>query len=225
MIFKNLSLFIALQLLAFVSLGQTLYRGIVVDSTTISSLTGVHIKKKNSTDLVTTNNAGIFTISARPTDTLIFSYVSYKPLELPLLFEETILFIRLNENVKILNEVTIKATSLQPSSVSRSPRAMPRPMAASGAVYSPFEYFSKRQKEKRKLLKLIQENDKTITYLQVVMDEEIRESLINEFDLTEAQYYDLLAKFNQQSASLQYSKDPGVIIDRLKDFLKMTTKR
>jgi len=92
-------------------------------------------------------------------------------------------------------------------------------MSAAQGIFSPIDYFSRWQKEKRKLLKFIQESDRTLTYLQVVSDQEIREELIEEYDLTESQYYDLLAKFNQQSGTIQYSTNADEIKKSLKGFL------
>jgi len=220
---KNLILLFLFLLGSIVGYGQTLYRGIVVDSASVTELSDVHVKIKNSARGVTTTSKGIFLIDASPTDTLLFTRVGYTYFELPLLFEETALFIRLSEQVNLLKEITIRANRLQPSTITRSARTLPRPMSAEVGFFSPIDYFSRWQKEKRRLLKLIQENDRTITYLQVVSDQEIRELLMEEFSLTENQYYDLLAKFNQQSGAVQYSTNPDEIITSLKNFLKKSS--
>jgi len=215
----RLILFSFLLTLTIGSYAQTIYRGIVVDSASVFALQDVHVKIKNSARGVTTGEHGIFLIQALPTDTLLFTRVGYILFELPLLFEETALFVRLSEQVNILKEITINATHLNPSTITRSPRKLPTPMSGAEGVFSPFDYFSKWQKEKRKLLRFIQESDRTITYLQVVSDQETREELMEEYALNESQYYDLLAKFNQQSGDLQYSIDPGEIKKSLKSFL------
>jgi hypothetical protein len=209
--------------LLFIPLGgytQTLYRGIVVDSASVAALRDVHVKIKNSARGVITNSNGIFSIEATSADTLVFTRVGYMYFELPLLFEETALFIRLTEQVNVLKEITIRASRLNTSTITRSPRTAPRPMSASQGIFSPIDYFSKWQKEKRKLLKYIQENDRTLTYLQVVSDQETRESLMVEFELTEDQYFDLLASFNKQSGTLQYSTSSEEITTSLRNFLK-----
>ena len=216
---KNLFFLFFLLLLSLGSFAQTHYRGIVVDSASVSALRDVHVKIKNSARGVTTNANGIFSIDALSTDTLIFTNVGYIYFELPLLFEETALFIRLSEQINVLKEITIRASRLNVSSITRSQRIAPRPMSAAQGIFSPIDYFSRWQKEKRKLLKFIQESDRTLTYLQVVSDQEIREELIEEYDLTESLYYDLLAKFNQQSGAIQYSTNPDEIKKSLKGFL------
>jgi hypothetical protein len=204
--------------------GQTQYRGIVVDSATLSALPGVHVKIKNSVRLVTTDPKGMFSIQALPTDTLLFTIVGFHSLELPLFLEETSLFIRLSEFVRVLDEVTIRSIKLQNSPITRRARTLPRPLPKDDAIFNPLEYFSKRQKDKRKALKLIQENDRTLTYLQVVMDNAIREALLEKYELTEAQYYELLVKFNKQSGMLKYETDSDKIIDSLEAFLVQETE-
>jgi hypothetical protein len=218
-------LFLISVLMPATLFAQQTYRGIVVDSSSVSALPGVHVTVKHSTKGVTTSASGSFIIQAMPTDTLVFTSVGYTSLELPLLFEETALFIRLRETIRLLSEITIKASRLDPNIIVRSPRTAPRPMTAGEGIFSPIDYFSRWQREKRKLLKWIEESDRTLTYLQVVSDQEIREQLMEEFELDETVYYDLLAQFNQRSAkSLQYSTNPQEIITSLKSFLSSYAK-
>lgn len=215
----TLSLLILALFASIKGFGQSTYHGIVVDSASVSGLSGVHIKIKNSPRGAISEPSGEFFIKATSMDTLLFTRVGHKTLELPLLFEENALFIRLTENVRLLSEITIQATRLNSSAIDRSERTLPRPMKPYEGVFSPFDYFSKWQKEKRMLLKYIEENNRTLTYLQVVSDQETRENMMDEFKLSEQQYYQLLAKFNQQSNTLQYSTNPAEIITALKSFL------
>lgn len=200
------------------SSGQNIIRGIVVDSASFTALSGVHVTIKNSIQGTSTNSQGFFSITAQPTDTLLFSSVGYSSVEIPLLFEEDGFLIRLHEKSKVLPEIIIKGTRLSPNDIIRTPRVLPKPMSAGEGVFSPIDYFSKWQREKRKLLKLIQENDRTITYLQIVNDQEIRETIMEEHSLTEQAYYELLVKFNQQSSNVLYSTNPQEIITSLKTF-------
>jgi hypothetical protein len=216
------SLFFLIAIHGFVSTvySQTFYQGIVADSSSLEVISGVHVKVKNSVQGTVTNRNGRFSIAASSFDTLVFSFIGYKTLEVPLIFEETTLLIRLRENINLLKEIIITASRLTGSEVTRSVRVLPRVMSGAEGVFSPIDYFSRWQKEKRKLLKMIEESDRTITYLQVVSDQLIREELIETFELTENQYYDLLARFNQQSGAVQYATDPDVIYTALKSFLQ-----
>jgi len=205
-------------LIAIHSSGQNIIRGIVVDSVSFTALSGVHVTVKNSIQGTSTNGQGFFSITAQPTDTLLFSLVGYSSVEVPLLFEEDGFLIRLHEKSNVLPGIIIKGTRLSPNDIIRTPRILPKPMSAGEGVFSPIDYFSKWQREKRKLLKLIQENDRTITYLQVVNDQEVRETIMEEHSLTEQAYYELLVKFNQQSSNVLYSTNPQEIITSLITF-------
>lgn len=213
-----LSVFAFLLVIAIHSRGQTIIRGIVVDSVSFTALSGVHVTVKNSIQGTSTNSQGFFSITAQPTDTLFFSLVGYSSVEIPLLFEEDGFLIRLHEKSIVLPEIIIKGTRLSPNDIIRTPRVLPKPMSAGEGIFSPIDYFSKWQREKRKLLKLIQENDRTITYIQTVNDQEVRETIMEEHSLTEQAYYELLVKFNQQSSNVLYSTNPQEIITSLKTF-------
>lgn len=221
MIVARLVLVIALMATGFTAFSQKTYRGIVVDSVAVSALPGVHVKLKNAARGVITDGKGMFTIAASPTDTLLFTLVGYHTLELPLLLEEDALIIRLGEHITFLKEITVQSTRLLENTITRSTRTyVPKPISDASAATSPFDYFSRWQRERRKLVKLVEENNRTLVYLQVVSDQEIRESLMDEFELTEREYYDRLVTFNAQSGDLRYATDPDEIVRALKSFLK-----
>ena len=198
---------------------QRTTHGIVVDSATLAVLPGVHVRIKNSNRGTSTNAKGEFFIAAKPTDTLLLSSIGYVDLVLPLLFEEQDILIRMREKVFILKEVVISSTPLGPTTVTRSVRTMPRKMSTAEAFSSPWDYFTRGQKDKRKTTKLINENNRIKTYVEVVHDQLLREDIMREFDLTETQFYSMLADFNRQKqGALLYSTDKNEIISSLKDF-------
>ena len=199
---------------------QKITRGIVVDSISLKALAGVHVRVKNTGRVAVTNATGIFTLSTSVADTLVLSFVGYNTLELPLLFEEDDILIRVSERIQVLKEITITGTRLYESQIVRTPRTQPRKMTAADGFSSPWEYFSRGQREKRKVVKLINENDRIKTYIQVINDQVIREDIIEAHGLTEVEYYSTLAKFNQQSIDVLYSTDEYVIMNSLKSFFK-----
>jgi hypothetical protein len=203
------------------ALSQTTTRGIVVDSLTLRALPGVHVRIKNSDTGTVTNGQGVFTLSTTPADTLVLTLVGYNALELPLFLEESDIFLRLSERIRMLKEITINATRLYENEVSRAPRSVPRKMSAADGFRSPWEYFARGQREKRKVVKLINENDRIRTYIRVINDQEIREEIMEAHELSETDYYGGLAKFNQQSDDVLYSTDINVIVRSLKTFFKM----
>ncbi|MDL5046387.1 carboxypeptidase-like regulatory domain-containing protein [Oscillatoria amoena NRMC-F 0135] len=203
------------------AISQSDYRGIVVDSLTLAALPGVHIRVKNTTIGTRTTDKGVFSITAKPADTLLISMIGYNTVELPLLFEESGILIRLSEKVNLLNEVTISGTRIMEAT--RTYRPPPKPMNIS-ALSSPFDYFSRWQREKRKLQKVVDENNRSFVYVQVVSDPELRELLMEEFNLTEPEFYELLVKFNTQRTDIVYSTDSQLIIESLKKFLYQSSR-
>jgi hypothetical protein len=97
-------------------------------------------------------------------------------------------------------------------------------MSALEGVLAPWDYFWKLEREKRKLTRIVEEHNKTQTYLQVVNDPVVKEIIMKAYDLTELIYYETLADFNQQRRSIAYSTDPEEIMESLHDFFKKKTQ-
>ncbi len=199
------------------------YTGYIADSITLAPLADVHVALKGRLAGTVSSENGFFSVAALPTDTLVFSLTGYVPYELPLIFEEDILFVRLREKITYLDEIKITASRLLETA--RPARSLPKPLPESSAFTSPFEYFSRWQREKRKLLRLADENNKTFLYNQIVNDPFIRKDLLQEFNLSETTYYNLLVKFNQQKPEVQYFTDVDKIIIALRNFIKQQTQK
>src|SRR5918993_908025 len=206
---KKSYLTVLILMLSFSGVAQKITHGIVVDSVSLTALQGVHVKVKNSERGTSTNSKGEFYIATQPTDTLLLTRIGYNDLAVPLLFEEEDILIRLKERVRLLKEITIRAT-----------RSMPRKMSTADAFSSPWEYFTRGEKDKRKATKLINENNRIRTYVEVIHDQLLREEIIDEFNLSETEYYATLAAFNKQSQDVLYSTDKHEIITSLKDFFR-----
>jgi len=197
---------------------QKIYRGIVVDSAQLINLPDVHIAVKHANRGTTTNASGSFLISAKTTDTLVFSAVGYKPVELHLMFEEDALFILLKENTLLLSEVTIKATRLYPNKIEDRTKVAPRTLSGVEGFVSPFDYFWKVEREKRKLSRVIEENNRTQTFRQVITDPDVKAILLKDYELDEDTYYQIVEKFNLQHAAVHYFTDPDAIMEALHTF-------
>jgi hypothetical protein len=215
-------LFLAFVLMMSLSgFAQKQTHGIVVDSLTMAALQGVHVRVKNSDRGTVTNAKGEFYINTTAADTLLLSRVGYLDLSIPLLFEEEDILIRMKERVRYLKEITISGTRLNPSEVTRSVRTAPRKMSTADAFSSPWDYFTKGEKDKRKTVKLINENNRIKTYVEVINDMLIREDIMGELGLSETEYYATLAEFNKQSAgTVLYSTDRYEIMEALKYFFR-----
>lgn len=190
----------------------------MVDSLTLKALPGVNVRIKHSSRGAITNSTGVFTLATSPIDTLVLSLVGYHTLELPLLFEEEDILLRMGERVNYLKEVTIQGSRLYDKEIVRTEHRQYHKMSTPEAFSSPWTYFSRGEREKRKVVRLINENDRIRTYIQVINDAEIRESIMDKHELTEVEYYNTLAKFNEQSSDVLYSTDPYVIESSLKSF-------
>jgi hypothetical protein len=198
------------------------YSGYLADSLTLIPLAGVHVAVKSRLVGTVSSEKGFFSITASPADTLVFSLTGYHTYELPLLFEEDVLFIRLREKVTYLDEVEITASRLPLTS--RPARPLPRPLPEASAFASPIEYFSRWQREKRQLLRLTEANNSIFVYNQVINDPHLQRELIAEFNITQAEYYNLLTLFNRQHREVQYFTDAEKIIEALRNFIKQQTK-
>jgi CarboxypepD_reg-like domain len=197
---------------------QTIYRGIVVDSASLVNLPGVHISIKHTSKGVASNTSGGFLISAKPVDTLVFSAIGYHTLELPLMFEEDALFIMLRENVTLLNAVTIQSYRLYPNQIENRTKVTPRTMSKIQMFESPFDYFWKLEREKRKLTRVIEENNRTQTFRQVITDPDVKKIMMEDHHINEETYYSLIEQFNIQHPAVHYFTDPDAIMEALHGF-------
>jgi CarboxypepD_reg-like domain len=213
-------LFILLSVSAITVYAQKTYRGIVVDSATLIGVPNVLVTFTKTQKGVYTSANGSFAIQATSFDTLVFSMLGYKTIELPLFMEEDALLIRVSENVRMLSEITVKATRLYPNEIANRTRQAPRKMAAYQALQSPFTYFSKTEKEKRKIYRYVEETNKTQTYVQVITDPIVREIFMKDYSLTDEEYYELLARFNQIYKSIQYATNPEDIMEALHSYFE-----
>jgi hypothetical protein len=201
--------------------GQKKTHGIVVDSLTLGALQGVHVRVKNTGQGTVTNAKGEFYINTTASDTLVLSRIGYLDLSIALLFEEEDILIRMKERVRYLKEITINSTRLNSSEVTRSVRTAPRKMSTADAFSSPWDYFTRGEKDKRKTVKLINENNRIKTYVEVLNDQLLRENIMEELGLSETEYYAILAQFNKQSAAtVLYSTDRYEIMESLKYFFR-----
>lgn len=204
---------------------QKLYRGIVVDSASMNNLPGVHVTIKNAAKGTSTDLNGVFVLYANPTDTLLISSVGHLTAEIPLLFQEETLFILLRENKILLNEIVIKSTRLYPNKIEDRTRVKPKTMSGVQGIVSPFDYFWKLEREKRKLSRVIEENNKTQTYVQVITDPDVREILKKEYELTDEAYNNLLVEFNRLHRSVHYYTDEDGIMEELHRFFEFHTRK
>jgi len=198
-----------------VGFAQKQILGNVIDSTSLAPIPGVNIHIKNKYKGTATDAKGFFKITIEATDTLLFSFVGYRmeaftPEELT---GESVV-IRLAQQPKLLDMVTIVAKSLQGNSstpVHLKSKAKLMNYSPYGVGFS-LSYFSKEEKEKRKLTKIVAEQERVKNYLLVVCSPEIKARIMEEYSITDSDYYDILVKFNEQSTSHLYDLTPEELI-------------
>jgi CarboxypepD_reg-like domain len=208
---------------------QKIIKGMVVDSASLNSLQGVNVKVKNSNRGTSTNANGVFTLVATETDTLIFSFVGYAKAELPIYIEDETMFVRLREESFVLKEVIIKDQGFHinqkyPTSPTLS-TTKPLKAGSSGGVGINFSYFSKLEKEKRKLVKVMAENEKVKIYLGIVNDPDLKFDIIERHAITEEKFYDLLALYNETHKDIMYSSNSGLILNSLLSYYENATRK
>ncbi|MDR6564057.1 MULTISPECIES: TonB-dependent receptor [unclassified Arcicella] len=115
--FKNYLCLLLLSMCTLSVFGQSVeIRGKVIDANSNVPISGVSIKVKNSTKGTTTNATGEYQINATPNDILIFSFIGYKPLE-KAVGNTTLVNVKLEEDIKDLNEVVVIGYGTQKKSV------------------------------------------------------------------------------------------------------------
>lgn len=221
----RLQLLLVLLLYSGIGFAQQPYHGIVVDSVSLQNIPDVHITIKKTGKGVISNTTGSFLIYAKPTDTLIFTAVGYKPLTLPLIFMEDGIMVLLRENVLVLPDIMIKSTRLYPNKIEDYTRDKPKTMDALSGFVSPFDYFWKEERDRRKLSKLVEENNRTQVFRQVITDPDVMKIMMDSYAVNEEMYYELVTRFNQQKAHVHYFTDPDAIMEELHDFFTDNSNR
>ena len=207
-----------------VALAQKITRVVVVDSISFEALPAVFVQVKNTRQSFLADSTGIFTIKTRAADTLLISHIGYYPIIIPLIFEEDAILIRLRPNVTVLEEAILTSRRLYPNELNPRISRKPQTRTVWGSLNQPWEYLNKKEKEKRRLVKLMDENDRIKTFMEVITDPSIKEELMEDYAIEETEYYDILVKFNRQKLPVIYSSDSESIIHALHDFFEHETQ-
>jgi CarboxypepD_reg-like domain len=200
---------------------QKLVSGMVIDSLTLNNLVGVHIKVKGSDRAAISDINGIFAITLYPKDTLILSFVGYHKSKVPVHFDNDIMIVRMHEESIMLKEVVIRDRPYLNRKLIHSPTLSTiKPLKAGGAMSPPmggaaaavnFAYFTREEKEKRKLVAVMKELELVRVYVDIVNDPAFREEVMEQNSISESRFYELLAVFNQKNSDLMRSGHPDLI--------------
>ncbi|HEX7014209.1 MAG TPA: carboxypeptidase-like regulatory domain-containing protein [Cyclobacteriaceae bacterium] len=200
---KIFALWVSLLILAGLCLASTAraqvrVSGIVIDSVTFKTLAGVHVRAVGAGGVVT-DEQGAFSIVAAPFDTLIFSSVGYIPVRFPVVLDEEDIIIVMSEDVTYLHPVVVTAPLVRSPLIREKVKVEPRvsrpaPLATEHGIA--FDYFSRAQREKRKLFRTMEANQRVEAYAKIVADPLFKSEMIRRYDLTENAYYAAIENFN-----------------------------
>jgi hypothetical protein len=197
---------------------QVRVSGIVIDSVSFKSLPGVHVRAGGSGGVIT-DEAGAFSIVAAPFDTLTFSSVGYLPVRFPVIVDEEDIIIVMAEDVTYLHPVVVTAPFIRSPLIKDKAEVAPRvsrPAALATEHGIAFDYFSRAQREKRKLFRLIEANEKVDAYARLVADPHFKNEMIRRYSLTENAYYSAVENFNLHlldSIAYKTSEEVAGILD------------
>jgi hypothetical protein len=212
--FRNLTLL--LLFLPFAGFGQTLVTGMVADSASFAPLTAVSIQVKGKTYGAISDARGFFKIQVSESDTLLFSMVGYNSKMLTVTRLRTSPVVYLAEETRILKTIEINADVLIPGldqmkidnwqnpsmSFSKTPGFQGIETFGPGYVMRGSELV--HDHEARKLKALKKTNEKVGDYVEWVNSPEIKDKLMKDFNISQDEYYRLLATFNQKNQDIIY---------------------
>lgn len=192
--------------LSFTAAAQVKISGIVIDSVTFKAISDVHIRINNKAG-TTSGEEGDFSIVARPFDTLTFSRIGYLPVKFPVILDEEDIMVVMAEDVTYLLPVTVTAIVRSPlirDKIVVAPRTpKPAPLATGSGIA--FDYFSRAQRERRKLQRLLIANEKVYSYNLLITDPDFRDEIISNYAFSEQEYYDAVLTFNTKYlAQIEY---------------------
>lgn len=217
------------------AVAQITLRGMVLDSASKYSLQYVNITIKNTGPGTESDIRGMFELKAGEKDTIIFSRVGYQTRMLPAEAVKSLVLIFMKEEPRMLDEVEIKdnrpawlpppepVSPWQNPTFNRPFTDMPgfQGIQTFGPGYGfkmPGSGFKKEARAKERLQEVEAENDKARDYIHMVNSPEIKDKLMKRYGLSEKQFYELLARFNQKNGDFIYKLEGYEVLPLLLQF-------
>lgn len=217
------------------AIAQITLRGMVLDSASMYSLPYVNITIKNTGPGTVSDLRGAFELKAGEKDTIVFSRVGYQTRMLPAEDVSKLVLIFMHEETRMLDEVEIE---------DHRPPWLPPPLPVSpwqnatfnkpftetpgfqgiqtfgpGYVFKmPGSGFKKEARAKQRLSEIEAENDKARDYIHMVNGPEIKGKLMEQYGLSEEQFYEILARFNKKNGDFIYKLEGYEVIPLLLEF-------
>jgi hypothetical protein len=206
---------------------QKQIHGIVIDSGTFSPLSNVNIKIKHSFIGTATNAKGEFRLNVMPRDTIQLSLVGYYTEDFAVSELETTAIIRMTEEIRMLQTITVvpkgdQQKPVRPLHLAPQGKLMNYGLTGAGINLG---YFSKLEKEKRKLALVQAENRRTKSYVAVVCSPEVRERITEQYGISDDDYYGILAQFNLESGNSLYNLTSEELIVVLENYFRRNVRK
>jgi hypothetical protein len=213
---------LSIIIIGYSAVGQNILTGMVADSATFTPMPYVTVVIKNKNKGTITDDNGNFKIVVYSDDTLAFQFVGYNTLEIPAQGLEANLIL-LSEKITMLNTVVIQDIRDEISYEEIYSDEILRWKKNTKRL--PF-YYSKGKKQTIKVIRLTNENIRVKTYVDVVIkNDENRIKLMKLYNLSETEYYDVLAGFNSKYYTIMYYLTAGELITLLNNYFLKEMKK
>lgn len=207
----------------------------IVDSASLETLAHVNVTIKTTGPGTVSDLRGSFQLQAKEADTIVFSRVGYKTKLLPAISVNQVVLILLKEERRMLDiiEVEDKKASWLPElppvsawknqtlnkSFTETQGFQGIQTFGPGYVFRmPGSGFKKEALAKKKLQQLQVENDKARDYIHLVNSKEIKGKIMEDYKLSEEEFFELLAIFNEKNGDFIYKLESQEVIPLLLQF-------
>lgn len=216
---------------ALAAYSQVKISGTFLDSATFRPVAFVQIQV-GTKSIHSADANGVFSIMCYPGDTLHITRLGYKTITRVATTDELSLTILMSDVTTQLNSVTIFGR-YKPQGYNQwfDNSTMPKPyqnpsvnesfgFGLNGAI----SYFTKYERQRRKLRKLQAENLATAVYRSLIASDEVKGHFMSLLNLTEGQYFLKIEAFNSEFPESQYLKEKDDIMDLLTYFFTRKEK-
>jgi hypothetical protein len=209
--------------------GQITLHALVADSATLKPISFATVRLNNSFRGTITNEQGYFVLTvSEPADSITFSIVGYNSKKAAARDIENSPVVYLSQAVQILKTIDFTGAIERPSWMPKpddknvynnnTPHRdrFETPSFQGLQTFGPGHTWGfgdlKPSKEEKKLMQIKKENQNAKGYVALVNDPEVKDKLIKEYALTETQYYDHLAKFNEKNKDFIFQLDDTEVV-------------
>lgn len=205
---------------------KVLVQGIVINGENDEQLTGVHIFAKEAHVGAVSNQKGLFRLVATHHDTLVITMMGFERQFIPLnYFKENPIDLLISMDIRTIElpGLTISAdpeidylmrSGKNPWKIYKYKPPADHPeldVPAGSLQYGPLSRWSKEAKEKRKLLRVLAEDQQYKTYIQTVTSDSVRQQFMYMYDITAPQYNDFIIYFNTVHPNLIQRKPEAIV--------------